>query len=88
MVGEFARVDGSIERLATNMADEFARVDARFDTLEEEIRAIRRDILDIDRRLTALEESIHDVRGYAKEIDFLHAEIRTLKERVARCEAR
>lgn len=58
------------------------RFDTRMDKLEEELRAVRQDIASIMRRLDALEEAVHDIRGYTKEIDWLRSEVQALQKRV------
>jgi septal ring factor EnvC (AmiA/AmiB activator) len=95
MIGEFARIDASIEKLAVNMAVEFERVDVRLDgmdehfsTIEQELKSLRREIGELEKRISAFEDSLRDVRGYAKEIDELRASVRTLKMRLARVEGK
>lgn len=100
VVREFSRVntrmdksDEALEKLAVVVESEFQRVDerfdaveTRFDSLDEQLRAIRRDLFEIDKRLTVLEESVRDIRGYAKEIDSLRAEFKVFESRLARLE--
>ena len=57
-------------------------------TIEQELRNIRSEIAQINKRLDALEDAVRDIHGCAKEIDMLRAEVRTLMERIEKCEAR
>ncbi len=75
--GEKKKVD-SIEKLATLVADGFSEMntrfdamDARMDRMENDIRAIRTELADVNRRIDRLEEQGARQAGYAKEIDHL-----------------
>jgi uncharacterized coiled-coil DUF342 family protein len=47
-----------------------------------EFRELRREIADIIKRLDALETSVADIRGYAKELDGLRDRIRSIEKLV------
>jgi predicted nucleic acid-binding Zn-ribbon protein len=71
----FDRLEALIERgfaaLAQDIADVKSELKADVADVREEIQAIRSELGDIRRRLEALEISIQNVSGFAKEIDHL-----------------
>jgi archaellum component FlaC len=80
----------TVEKLAILMEDGFSEsrremqvgftaVSKRFDAIDEELRRIRSEIVDIHKRLDVLEEQGARQAGYSKEIDHI-------LERVARIE--
>jgi predicted nucleic acid-binding Zn-ribbon protein len=71
----FDRLEALIERgfaaLAQDIADVKSELKADVADVREEIQAVRSELGDIRRRLEALEISIQNVSGFAKEIDHL-----------------
>ena len=87
MTGEFSRVDKTIEGLAELMTSKFSRVDERLERIEDqivsingELRGIRTEIKEINRRLDTLEAGQKDMRGYAVEIDELRARVTQMEQ--------
>lgn len=75
-----------IDRLASVMLAEFARLNERFDRLDPRLDAIDgrlsgigHELGEVMRRLDHLDEEIGDIRGYAKEIDALRDRLRTIE---------
>ena len=84
---QIAEVD---ERLSGQLAEVDGRLSGQMASLQEQIvavhydiRSIKEELRQIDRRLDALEASVRDVRGYAKEIDELRARVRRMEEYLA-----
>ncbi len=68
-----------IEQRLTGLEQEFTAFRSE---VREELRAIRADLSDIQRRLGALTETVEGMKGYAKEIDELRARVRALEAQV------
>ncbi len=56
--------------------------------LDSELKSMRLEVKPFDQRLTALEEHVRDMHGYAKEIDVLRADFRAFEMRLRKLEAR
>lgn len=75
------------EDIRREMREGFAKVDMRFSKVDEqfvetqaELRAIRHELAEINRRLDRLEEDADAVRGYSKEIDELRIRVRNIEK--------
>lgn len=67
-----------LAELRDNMDARFAAVDrrfdsmdARFDAIENRLSSIEVELRDIRQRIEAFEQAVHNISGYAKEIDHL-----------------
>jgi predicted nucleic acid-binding Zn-ribbon protein len=77
------------DTFAENAMEEFDRINGRLDRVEadvaelkDDMRAVRRDIADINRRLDRLEERGESNAGFAKEIDELRQRVLILESQL------
>ena len=74
--------------LKDNMATrtELAELRSEFNDFRIEVRGefreLRREILNINKRLDTLESAVADIRGYAKELDSLRDRIRSIEKHI------
>lgn len=69
----FDEFRGEMQIFKAEVSEQFAQVHA-------ELRSIRDELRSVDRRLTALEDAVKDMRGYAKEIDELRSRMMAIEE--------
>lgn len=76
-----------VERLSLLIVDEFSQmrerfdaVDQHFDALERQLAGVTSELIEIRRRLDALEEAAGNVAGFAKEIHRLLQRVSTIEK--------
>ncbi len=78
-MGEFARVDMTIEKLATTMVSEFARVDEQFVTVNEQFASVNKQFASVNKQFVAINEQLVSINGELKSI---RIELRDINRRL------
>ena len=69
---DLAELRQNVDELRQDMNDRFEAVETRLTSIESELRDIRK-------RIEILEEAVHNVSGFAKEIDNLMERVRAIE---------
>ncbi len=73
-----------LARLIKSESDDIRRdMHEQFSEVKMDLRSIRTELLDINRRLDRLEESVEAMKGFSKEIDELRSRVKNIEKHMS-----